>query len=121
MKKKGILCICSGVLLIALAAGSIYYRNMPVVSINMNVKNGEEVANSCGFSVQTGEEVAVSYSSKVEEGDLVIRLTDENRNTIKEFQSGEQGKEPVYLEKGNYYMRVESDYFKGSYHVKVLD
>lgn len=108
------------ILAIVIAAG-IINMNMPIVSMSRSVSNGEQVANGGGFTIDTAKKVLIRYNSHIKNGNLSIRLTDKDWNTIKEFQSDAEGKENIYLEKGEYYIRVESDYFNGSYLVKAYD
>lgn len=109
------------VILIIVMVGGIYYQNAPIVSMSRNVTSEEPVANGCGFTIDTTKEIVVKYASNVDKGNMTIRLTDENWNTIKEFQSNVEGRENLKLEKGKYYMRIESDNFTGSYRLKVYD
>ncbi len=118
--KNRVLVICS-ILLLLLIAVFVYSKNMPIITMSRSVIDGEPVANGNGLPINRAKDVTVSYSSKIKDGNLTIRLTDEDWNTIKEFKSGETGKEVVHLEKGNYYVRVESEFFKGNYSVKVYD
>lgn len=108
-------------MILALAViGIIYYMNMPIVTMYRNV-SGEKVASGCGLTIDTADEILVKYDSNVKDGNITIRLTDENWNTIKEFESDVNGEEKISLDSGKYYFRVESEYFKGTYQVKVYD
>ena len=121
MKNKRVIIISFAILVFVCMVGITYYKNMPIVSINNNVLHGEMVANGVGFSVDSSKDLSINYRSTVKDGNLIIRLTDENWNTIKEFEAGTSSQEKISLEKGNYYMRVESDYFKGKYKVQVYN
>lgn len=121
LKKKRIIIICCAMILTIAVIGIIYYMNAPILEMNRTVSNGGQVANGCGITIDSGKEVLVKYDSTVKDGDITIRLTDENWNTIKEFQADVYGEEKIYLESGKYNFRVESEYFKGTYHVKVYD
>lgn len=120
MKRNRVLGTCSIILLLLIAV-FVYITNMPIITMSRNVIDGEPVANGNGFPINKTKDITISYSSNIKDGDLSIRLTDEDWNTIKEFKSGETDKEIVHLEKGNYYVRVESEFFKGNYSVKVYD
>ncbi|MFA9379261.1 MAG: hypothetical protein ACERKZ_21320 [Lachnotalea sp.] len=120
-KKRRVVILCITILLLTILTYNVYIIKTTLVTMSRSVSNGEQVANGSGFTIDKAKEVVVKYKSSIEDGDLTIRLTDENWNTIQQFQTNKEGKENLYLEKGGYFIRVESEYFKGSYHLKVQD
>jgi len=97
----------------------LYHLRAPIVSINKNILQAEPVADECDIIIDNNNEISVSYASKVKEGTLAIILFDENYKVIKEFPSNKEEEQRISLETGKYHIRVESDFFKGSYQVYV--
>lgn len=123
MKKKVVII---GVVSVVIVASILLYINSRTL-IQMRwrghgvaIGNGEAKRSEASMVLDEETEITFIYRSEVHVGVADIILKDENDTVIRKVSAGEKGKEKIVLKQGKYSVRVESDYFKGTYHIRVM-
>ncbi len=123
MKKIIILCISIVLLLIIAKEFTYIYSGFgSEVQINSSIfpNNETSLARGCSFILDKEEEITLEYDINTKVGMLEICLnnSDGDSEIIKITPNG-KGEEKIKLQQGKYVLRVDSEYFKGTFHVFI--